>query len=60
MAAVDEALAALAADGTLAEISESYFGEDVSQPPKPQRVVMPTRVRPRPLTSRVHSSHSGL
>lgn len=32
VAAVDEALAALAADGTLAEISESYFGEDVSQP----------------------------
>ncbi|MCR8669936.1 transporter substrate-binding domain-containing protein [Agrococcus sp. HG114] len=31
-AAIDEALAALAADGTLAEISESYFGEDVSQP----------------------------
>lgn len=30
--AVDEALAALAADGTLAEISERYFGEDVSQP----------------------------
>lgn len=29
--AVDEALAALAADGTLAEISERYFGEDVSQ-----------------------------
>ena len=32
VAAVDEALAALAADGTLAEISERYFGEDVSQP----------------------------
>jgi cystine transport system substrate-binding protein len=32
VAAVDEALAALAADGTLAEISEEYFGEDVSQP----------------------------
>lgn len=30
--AVDEALAALAADGTLAEISDRYFGEDVSQP----------------------------
>jgi len=30
--AVDEALATLAADGTLAEISASYFGEDVSQP----------------------------
>lgn len=39
---------------------EASLGEDVSQPPKPQRVVMPTRVRPRPLTSRVHSSHSGL
>ncbi|WAC65783.1 transporter substrate-binding domain-containing protein [Agrococcus sp. SL85] len=32
VAAVDEALAALAADGTLAEISAQYFGEDVSQP----------------------------
>ncbi|SDR67705.1 amino acid ABC transporter substrate-binding protein [Agrococcus carbonis] len=32
VAAVDEALEALRADGTLAEISESYFGEDVSQP----------------------------
>lgn len=32
VAAVDEALAALEADGTLAEISERYFGEDVSQP----------------------------
>jgi cystine transport system substrate-binding protein len=31
VAAVDEALAALRADGTLAEISERYFGEDVSQ-----------------------------
>ncbi|MCH1883006.1 amino acid ABC transporter substrate-binding protein [Agrococcus sp. ARC_14] len=30
--AVDEALASLAADGTLADISASYFGEDVSQP----------------------------
>ena len=30
--AVDEALATLAEDGTLAEISERYFGEDVSQP----------------------------
>lgn len=30
--AVDEALAALAADGTLTEISQRYFGEDVSQP----------------------------
>ncbi|WP_072313654.1 amino acid ABC transporter substrate-binding protein [Agrococcus sp. Marseille-P2731] len=30
--AVDEALVALAEDGTLAEISERYFGEDVSQP----------------------------
>ena len=32
VAAVDEALASLAADGTLAEISERYFGEDVSVP----------------------------
>jgi L-cystine transport system substrate-binding protein len=32
VAAVDEALAALTADGTLAEISKQYFGEDVSQP----------------------------
>ncbi|GEK81442.1 amino acid ABC transporter substrate-binding protein [Agrococcus baldri] len=32
VAAVDEALASLAADGTLSEISERYFGEDVSQP----------------------------
>ena len=31
-AAIDEALATLAADGTLAEISERYFGEDVSVP----------------------------
>jgi cystine transport system substrate-binding protein len=30
--AIDEALAALAADGTLAKISQRYFGEDVSQP----------------------------
>lgn len=30
--AVDDALAALAADGTLTEISQRYFGEDVSQP----------------------------
>ena len=29
--AVDEALGTLRADGTLAEISEKYFGEDVSQ-----------------------------
>lgn len=29
--AVDEALAELASDGTLAEISEQYFGEDVTQ-----------------------------
>jgi cystine transport system substrate-binding protein len=29
-ARVDEALAALRADGTLARISEKYFGEDVS------------------------------
>lgn len=34
-AAVDEALATLAADGTLAEISTTYFGEDVSVPPAP-------------------------
>lgn len=32
VAAVDEALASLTADGTLAEISSRYFGEDVSQP----------------------------
>lgn len=32
------------------------LGEDVSQPPKSPRVVMPTRVRPRPLTSRPVSS----
>lgn len=32
VAAIDEALASLAADGTLAEISATYFGEDVSQP----------------------------
>ncbi len=31
-AAIDEALATLAADGTLAEISDRYFGEDVSAP----------------------------
>ncbi|GAA2173512.1 amino acid ABC transporter substrate-binding protein [Agrococcus versicolor] len=30
VAAVDEAIATLTADGTLAEISERYFGEDVS------------------------------
>ena len=30
--AADDALATLAAEGTLAEISERYFGEDVSQP----------------------------
>ena len=35
---------------------EASLGEDVSQPPKPRRVVMPTRVRPRPLTSRTTSS----
>ncbi len=29
--AVDDALASLAADGTLAELSEKYFGEDVSK-----------------------------
>ncbi|MFC7430244.1 MULTISPECIES: amino acid ABC transporter substrate-binding protein [unclassified Agrococcus] len=32
VAAVDEAIATLTADGTLAEISERYFGEDVSVP----------------------------
>ncbi|WP_347757242.1 amino acid ABC transporter substrate-binding protein [Agrococcus sp. ProA11] len=32
VAAVDEALASLAEDGTLAEISNRYFGEDVSRP----------------------------
>lgn len=31
VAAIDEALAELAADGTLAEIGEKYFGADVSQ-----------------------------
>src|SRR5690606_9734458 len=30
-ARIDEALAALRADGTLAEISETWFGQDVSQ-----------------------------
>lgn len=35
---------------------EASLGEDASQPPKPNRVVMPTRVRPRPLTSRMVSS----
>ncbi|WP_129336213.1 amino acid ABC transporter substrate-binding protein [Cellulomonas endophytica] len=30
--AIDEALAALAADGTLAEISQTYFGADVTVP----------------------------
>jgi hypothetical protein len=35
---------------------EASLGEDMSQPPKPKRVVMPTRVRPRPLTSRTLSS----
>lgn len=30
-AAIDDALAALRADGTLAKISEKYFGEDVTQ-----------------------------
>lgn len=29
--AVDEALASLAEDGTLAEISQTYFGADVTQ-----------------------------
>ena len=37
---------------------EASLGEDMSQPPKPKRVVMPTRVRPRPLTSRKTSMHS--
>ncbi|MFC9918491.1 transporter substrate-binding domain-containing protein [Agromyces binzhouensis] len=31
VAAIDEALAALAADGTLAEIGEKYFGADVTE-----------------------------
>lgn len=31
LAAINEALAAIKADGTYAEISEKYFGEDVSQ-----------------------------
>ena len=31
---------------------EASLGKDASQPAKPKRVVMPTRVRPRPLTSR--------
>ncbi len=31
MTAVDQALADLRADGTLASISEKYFGADVSQ-----------------------------
>src|SRR5690606_22765438 len=31
LAAINEALAAIQADGTYAEISEKYFGEDVSQ-----------------------------
>lgn len=35
---------------------EASLGEDMSQPPKPKRIVMPTRVRPRPLTSRTVSS----
>ena len=37
---------------------EASLGEDMSQPPKPKRVVMPTRVRPRPLTSRKLSSQT--
>lgn len=40
---------------------EASLGEDASMPKKPRRVVMPTRVRPRPLTSRTvsspHASH---
>lgn len=32
---------------------EASLGEDLSQPARPKRVVMPTRVRPRPLTSRM-------
>ncbi|RYD42733.1 MAG: transporter substrate-binding domain-containing protein, partial [Verrucomicrobiaceae bacterium] len=31
LAAINEALAAIKADGTYAEISQKYFGEDVSQ-----------------------------
>lgn len=37
---------------------EASLGEDASQPPKSRRVVMPTRVRPRPLTSRIVSSRT--
>ena len=37
---------------------EASLGEDKSMPPKQKRVVMPTRVRPRPLTSRVLSSQT--
>ena len=32
MAAINEALAELRADGKLKEISETYFGEDISSP----------------------------
>ncbi|MNY68210.1 Cystine-binding periplasmic protein precursor [compost metagenome] len=31
LAAINEALAAIKADGTYADISQKYFGEDVSQ-----------------------------
>jgi cystine transport system substrate-binding protein len=31
LAAINEALVAIKADGTYAEISQKYFGEDVSQ-----------------------------
>ncbi|RZW06681.1 MAG: hypothetical protein EX266_07215 [Rhodobacteraceae bacterium] len=34
---------------------DASLGEDASRPPKPKRVVMPTRVQPRPLTSRMLS-----
>lgn len=34
---------------------EASLGEDMSQPARPKRIVMPTRVRPRPLTSRTVS-----
>ena len=37
---------------------EASLGEDMSLPPKPKRVVMPTRVRPRPLTSRPTSART--
>lgn len=37
---------------------DASLGDDASQPAKLNRVVMPTRVRPRPLTSRVVSSRT--